>query len=229
MRNRIFTITLTLVMLFWGFNINLSFAKKDINFFDEIVKAVKGSIEEYGIKAVVFTEEDGETFSNKILKSLNMEKAETDIIRNDKIYCIEFKSNNVYGYIESMKYDNYNGVTVNVVNTDDINNADGLKELIEKAIGKNQKEVKYYQYLKAKVLSSDMYKTNEDIEALLKYYGAHNIETVEIENGYSTVAYTGKYPAIRSGGKLIDLNYAVCSYTSGNYVIVGTPIITASY
>jgi hypothetical protein len=58
---------------------------------------------------------------------------------------------------------------------------------------------------------------------------ASNIGTVEIDNGYSTVAYTRKYPVMKNDGKWIDFNYAVCSYSSGNYVIIGTPVIITTY
>jgi len=55
------------------------------------------------------------------------------------------------------------------------------------------------------------------------------IETVSINNGLSTVAYTKEYDEKVTNNKLIDFNYAVCNYSSGRYIIIGTPEIITTY
>jgi hypothetical protein len=42
-------------------------------------------------------------------------------------------------------------------------------------------------------------------------------------------ALTGNYEKIKNGDSWIDFNSAVCSYESGNYLIIGTPIIIKAY
>ncbi|SKA81237.1 TATA-box binding [Clostridium sp. USBA 49] len=229
MRNKLFILVLILIILFGGINKNLSFAKKNINFFNEILTKVNGSVEEYGIKTVVNTKEDSENYCNKILKSLNLKDVITNITKESNIYCIEFRNNNIYGYIESTKGDSYNTVTLNIIKKGSTNGINSLEKLVDNALGENYNKAKYFQYIKAQIPSKDIYKTNKDIEVLLKDNGVKNIDTVKIENGYTSTAYTGKYPVIKNNGKYIDFNYALCSYTSGNYIIIGTPIIIETY
>lgn len=229
MRNKLFILSLTLIMLFGGSNESYSFQGKNVNVFNEIVTELQGNIEEYGLRTVIHTKEESEAYCLELLKKLNIKEAVTSITKEDSVYSIEFNGDDTYGYIENMNYDNYNVVTINIAKKANINGIDDLKELIERALGENHREAKYFQYLKAQFSNKDIYKANESIETLLKQYGASDIETVEIENGYSSTAYTGKYPPVKTGGRHIDFNYALCSYTSGSYVIIGTPIITAAY
>jgi hypothetical protein len=75
----------------------------------------------------------------------------------------------------------------------------------------------------------DIYEVNEKIIKLLESHSTKNIETVNINNGLSTVAYTKNYDAMVNNNKLIDFNYAVCNYSSGSYIIIGTPEIIITY
>ena len=111
-----------------------------------------------------------------------------------------------------------------------------LKKDLSNSIGNRGKNIKYFQYLKAKILVSstdsgvsDIYNINKTIINMLKTHGTENIETVSINNGLSTIAYTKKYENKVNNNKLIDLNYAVCNYSSGRYIIIGTPEIITTY
>lgn len=229
MRKKVFILSIIIVMVFGYLNKNFSFAKKNIDLFDEILKVTEGITVEYGIRTCIETKKDGESYSLELLKKLNVEVFNTNVIKNDNIYCIEFNNNKISGYIESISYENYNVVTVNVVEKGSENGLSQLKALLEKALEKENKDTKYFQYLKAAIPSNNISKTNEEIVELLKNENAVNIDTIDIDNGYSTVAYTKRYPIMRNNGKYMDFNYAVCSYTSGNYIIIGTPIIITTY
>jgi hypothetical protein len=89
--------------------------------------------------------------------------------------------------------------------------------------------VKYYFYLKSKVKENNLSLVNDKINKILKNSGAKNIDTVEINKGFSTVAYTKRYETVKNNGLLMDFNYAVTSYNSGNYIIIGTPTIKETY
>jgi hypothetical protein len=209
---------------------NYSEAMKNVDLFDEVIAASDSKIVEYGVRAVLKIEEDQEEYCVRVLRELNIESKSTNMIKSDKIYCLEFNNSDLNGYIESMSYDNYNVVTLNILKKDTENGISDLRNLIEDVIGESGVDIRYFQYLKAQVMGeSDLNEINSNIEKLLKLHNASSIDTVRIENGYSTVAYTKRYPVMRSNGKYMDFNYAVCSYTSGNYIIIGTPTIITTY
>jgi hypothetical protein len=209
---------------------NYSEAMKNVDLFDEVVAASDSNIVEYGVRAVLKIEEDQEEYCLRVLKELNLQSESINMVKGDKIYCLEFNNSDLNGYIESMSYDNYNVVTLNIIKKETENGISELRDLIENVIGESGVDIKYFQYLKAQAMGdSDISEINNNIEKLLKLHNASSINTVRIENGYSTVAYTRRYPVMRSNGKYMDFNYAVCSYTSGNYIIIGTPTIITTY
>jgi hypothetical protein len=165
----------------------------------------------------------------QLLNKLHINNACISVIKEEKFYSVEFNNNGLKGYIENTSYDNHNVVTLNIVQYDSRNGLQELKNMIINAVGKAEDEVRYFEYLKARINCNDKEKVNSEIAEVLKTNNASNIDTVEIDNGYSTVAYTRKYPVMKNDGKWIDFNYAVCSYSSGNYVIIGTPVIITTY
>jgi hypothetical protein len=211
------------------FNSSLYLASKKPDFFREIVSLTEGKVVEYGVKANFQISEDGENYCLELFKKLNIENADINVVKGEKFYSVEFNNNEFKGYIESTSYDNHNVVTLNIVQYDNEYRLVELKNRVSIAVGKDEKEVKYFDYLKAQINKDSTEKVNRDIAELLKNNNASNIDTIKIDNGYSTVAYTKKYPVMKNNGKLMDLNYAVCSYSSGDYVIIGTPVIITTY
>jgi hypothetical protein len=206
-----------------------SLADREADLFKEVLNTAKGTVTEYGVKASFETNKKSEEYCLELLKRLEIASSSTNITKDDKLYCVDFNNNSIKGYIESMSYDNHNVVTLNIVQTDTENRLLELKKKVETAIGSQEKEIKSFQYLKAQISSQDKYQVNRDVATVLKKYNAVNLETVQLDNGYSTVAYTKKYFSMKNNGKLIDFNYAVCSYSSGNYIVIGTPVIVTTY
>ncbi len=207
-----------------------SLANKNSDLFDDILKNTNSKTVEYGITAVFTTDENGEKLCEDILKKLGFShKNGESVLKNEKIYCIEFGKNNVNGYIETMKYENHNVITINMVEKDGKNGLKEMKNKLQKCTEDKSVTVKYFDYLKSKISDDNIDGTNNKVLKTLKSRGASNINASKLENGYSVTAYTGKYDVIQSNGKLIDFNYAVCKYSSGNYIILGTPEIIVSY
>jgi hypothetical protein len=77
----------------------------------------------------------------------------------------------------------------------------------------------------------DLYKRYVDTTAIniLKEHNAANLQTLDINNGFTTVAYTRQYNPIFNSGRLVDLNIAVCAYSNKNFIIIGTPEIFVTY
>lgn len=229
MRKKVFILSFIFIIAVSFFDHNFSFAKKNTDIINEIVVETEASVTEYGVRSCIKTDNDGETFSLEIFRKLNIWGLNTNVVKDKNLFCIEFNNESINGYIENMKYENYNIVTINIIEKGTVNGIAKLRTAIEKALGDYSSKAKYYQYLKAEIPNKDISKTNENIKNLLKGYGAVNINTIDIDNGFSTIAYTKRYPVIRNNGKYMDFNYAVCSYSSGNYIIIGTPIIISTY
>jgi hypothetical protein len=214
-------------------NIRISNAQETVNLFDEILLQTKGETVEYGLKTSFETAEEPKIVSNYLINNLGFSKTETKSYENVDSYCLEFSRKNLKGYIESSKYNNGYVITINVSKTGNVNGLESLKKEVSKSIGNRGKNIKYFQYLKAKILDNntkeDSYSINKTIIKMLKSYGTENIETVSINNGLSTIAYTKKYENMLNNNKLIDFNYAVCNYSSGRYIIIGTPEIVTTY
>lgn len=208
---------------------DFSLASKGWDPFNDILQMTNSKTVEYGITATFITDKNGEKVCNDILKKMNfIDVKNKSVLKNEKKYCIEFGKNNTNGYIETMKYENHNVITISLVEKNSNNLLSDMKRDLEKCIDDRSVTVKYYQYLKSEVYD-DVDTTNDKILKVLKNHGASNITTVALKNGYSSTLYTGLYDAMQSNGKLMDFNYAVCKYNSGNYIIMGTPEILMTY
>lgn len=229
MKKKICIVIAFIIMGLGYFNNKALFSSTKIDYFNEIIKVSAGKVSEFGIKATFESDEDKEAYCLELLKRLQFDRGEVNVVKDDKFYSVEFNDNVYKGYIESAAYDNHNVVTINLVQFDSENRLSELKEKIRNAVGKTEKDINFFDYLKAQINYSDKAKVNREIIGLLKEHKASNIDTIEIDNGFSTVAYTKEYPIIKNNGKWVDLNYAVCSYSSGDYVIIGTPVIITTY
>lgn len=194
----------------------------------DIVQEAKGDIQECGVKTNFITYEDDKKQIHDILKKLKIDKYDyTNVRENKKIYGVEFNSGNIKGYIQSTNYEKYNVITIDFIKETSNYDLDDMEIEISEAI--DNRGTSYFKYIKAKIYEDNLKDVNRKIKALLKREDAENINSIKIDNGYSTIAYSKKFNPITIGGKLIDLNYALCNYYSGNYIIIGTPEILTSY
>lgn len=216
----------TIILLMTGF----SLTKKNSDIFEDILKRTNSCPEEYGITAEFTTDENRENICDDILKMLDFYDGwYTNTLNTEQAYCVEFRKNNVSGYIETMHYENHSIVTINIIKKDNKNSLEELKNKLQECLEDKKVTVKYYMYLKSKMPNDNIDLTNKEILRTLKEDGATNINTISLQNGYSTTAYTKRYDSIESNGEKIDFNYAVCKYSSGSYIIIGTPEIMVIY
>lgn len=209
---------------------NFSSARKNTDLFNEILILTNSTTTEYGITSTFNTESSNDDIPNYVLKSFGFcGKFDKKELKDRRGYCIEFGDNYLNGYIETIKYEDHNVVTVNVVKRDNKNNLEDLKNNLQKCLKDKKINAKYFEYLKAKSTNVNIEEINNQVLSLLKNYRAVNINTISLENGYSTIAYTKNYDSIQSNNKTIDFNCAVCKYSSGSYVIIGTPELIVTY
>ncbi|MGH4138505.1 YwmB family TATA-box binding protein [Clostridium sp.] len=237
-RKNITLLCIVLCLIILRINVRLSNAKDEFDLFDEILIQTKSKIVEYGLETTFKTQENPKEICNKLIDKLELDNSEIklNVVENDNFYCIDFLGKNIKGYIESSKYSNEEVVTINISKIGSENDLQSLKSKVSNCIGDREENIKYFQYLKAKIPYTatklgvkDINLLNEKIIKILKSHGTENIETVKIYNGLSTVAYTKKYDEKLNNNKLTDFNYAICNYSSGSYIIIGTPEIITTY
>jgi len=237
-RKSIALLCIVLSLIILQTNIKFSNAQEKLNLFDEILFQTKSKTVEYGLKTCFKTYDEQKKVCNYLVKVLELNNKETKLnsSENENTYCIEFSGKNVEGYIEAVKNENVNDITVNISKVGNSNGLLALKNKVSAGIGNKGENIKYFQYLKAKIGEEtanskvdSIYNINKKVIKILKFYETKNIETVIINNGVSTIGYTKEYDDMVINNKLIDFNYAVCDYSSGRYIIIGTPEIITTY
>jgi hypothetical protein len=237
-RKNIALLCIVLSLIILQINIRLTNAQEEVNLFDEILLQTKSKTVEYGLTTSFKTIEEPKEVCNYLIHALelNSKGIKLNWSENENSYCIGFLGEDVQGYIEALKYSNEDVIKINISKIGNENGLVPLKNKISDVIGYRGKDMRYFQYLKAKMQDMNtnvgmesIDATNQRIIKILKYNGSKNIETVNINNGLSTVAYTKKYQEEVNNNKLIDFNYAVCNYSSGRYIIIGTPEIITTY
>jgi len=237
-RKSIALLCIVLSLIILQINIGVTSAQWEVNLFDEIILQTKSEAVEYGIATYFKTLEEPKEVCNYLINTLELNGKEIKLnyFENERSYGVEFSGENIEGYIQAIRYDSEDIIKINISKTGNKNGLVPLKNKISNAIGYRGKDIKYFQYLKAKIQENNsnesiesIYTTNQRIIEILKNNGSENIETVSISNGLSTVAYTKKYQEKVNNNKLMDFNYAICNYSSGRYIIIGTPEIITTY
>jgi hypothetical protein len=201
-----------------------------------------GEVQNYGLTVSFSTitdlEEDKKSILDIVKFLCESEKGQkTNIYTKDSNYGIDFSTDNSDGYVESFTSDGANSISININVKGDQKNSVNLKSKVEKAIYNSgivpKEKLVYFDYIKSFINSKDIRKINNGIIDIIKESGGRNIDTVQLDRGYSNIALTGQYESINVDGKEVDLNFAIMDYNSnsslGCYLIIGTPEIMISY
>lgn len=220
-----FVAILLVLLIVINFKVIRTNAETSENYLENALKNTNSTVEEVGLNTDYKTNGNGKQECKVWLKDMNFtnERVKVD---NRKKYSVDFNDKNMTGYIESVKENNYYDISIYVKSFSDKNNISELKRKVTKAI--NYKST-CYTYIKAKSKMKNMNQIAYKMQAYFVKNGAKNLKTTKIKNILSTTMYTGKYDYIFDGTKKIDLNYAVCKYNDGNYIIIGTPILNINY
>lgn len=206
-------------------------SSKNMDVIDGIAKYTKGTVVEYGADFKA----DINNFSNddldKIIKNIHeCKNLKLDKIYNDNTYCINIIGTNINGYIESTRKSSGYSINLELIIRDSKNNLDNLVSEIKNIDLFKNNGVKVFRYMKVKAENTENIEIiNNKIIDFLKSRHAGNISTIKLNDAYSTTAYMGNEDYIVRGNKAADINIAVCRYSSGTYIIIGTPEIIISY
>ena len=222
---KFFVAILLVILIVTNFKITKTNAETSENYLNNVLKNTNSTVEEIGLNTNYKTNSDGKKECKVWLKKMNFSN---EMIKADdrKKYCVDFADKNMSGYIESVKENNYYDISIYVKSLTDKNNISELKRKVTKGI--NYKNT-CYTYIKAKSKMKDINQIAYKMQDYFVKNGAKNLKNTKINNILSTTMYTGKYDYIFDGTKKVDLNYAVCKYSDGNHIIIGTPILNINY
>lgn len=207
-----------------------SYQGKNMDVFSSIIASCSGKTVEYGVTVQFDTFDSRQEIANHIFNKFNVNnKLEKQTSLNDESYSIKFHGNSMDGYIESIKYDDHNIVKVDIIKHDKKYLLRQFNSYVHSRMKDFSNDIRYFQYVKVKTEDKDIKKTYDKCAGTLRKIGTAYINTDALENGYTSTAYTGRYESIKSGGEDIDFNFAVVKYSTGIYVVMGTPEIMETY
>jgi hypothetical protein len=201
-----------------------------VDVFNSIIKNTHSKTVQYGVTAQFNTSDPKEKIVNELFYKLNKDKKLTkDFSSNKENYSLNFKGKSVSGYIESTRYDNYNIVKIDIVKQSNIYAINELNQQMHSILEEFSHHIKYFQYVKVKVLNGSVEETYDKVIKTLNSIGNNGIRTDSLQNGYTSTTCTGQYKRIYSNGEPVDFNFAVVKYSTGVYIIMGTPEIMETY
>lgn len=230
MKNIKRVIVVVVMIIIWGYKFPMySEANEKIDMFSEIINETQSQVVEYGLKGSFSTQESGEKVCNAIFNNLNYNKSvKVNIEKSNNNYYIDFSSPSIEGYIQSIGSDNDNIITLSIKEYSGENNLTNLNSKVKSAIEYNN-EIVFFRYIKAKAINCNLEGLNKQVVGILKSFDTNKISITKINNGLSVTANTHQYNELNVGGEFIDFNYALCNYSTGNYIILATPIIPITY
>jgi len=204
-------------------------ALQNIDVFKELLKTTNNQVIEIGLKVEYKTNNNGESECRELLNNLNLNLNSNVLINNNKSFCVEFTKENFSGYIESSLSEGYNVIVLAITKETKDNDLNDIEKNVRLVLKGENAKPRFFKYVKAKLEEHDLATINQKLLKEMESEGAYNIDSLKISNGYSTVANTNRFNPEISDGKLIDINYVLCNYSTGDYILIGTPEIIASY
>lgn len=168
---------------------------------------------------------------DSIVKNINEIIGQVTFV-NDDDFVVESNHRTVTGNISKIPYKNTFLITLSInvsgqkLDYDEIN---VLKNKFEKVLSPISSEVEYSLCVRSKILNNTMEEANNIILNKLKEHKAQETESLKINNGYCISSNLGESNKRIVLGRNIDFNCAIVKYSSGCYLIMGTPEINITY
>jgi hypothetical protein len=139
-------------------------------------------------------------------------------------------SNEIYkGSITSTPYKDKNIVVITVIKKEKENRTKELKSKLSEILSHVNIRITYSQCIKGKILNNNLDEVNNFVMNELEQSKAKNINKAKLYNGYSIICNTNLYDSKKVGTMDVDFHCAVVKYSSGCYLVMGTPEITLDY
>ena len=168
--------------------------------------------------------ENGSKIQYKTKNSINNELDRINrSINKNNIYNYEYMGENRTKFLdedrqietELWRDDKYTYVIITLVNSNENYKTEDLLSILKELISRDSEEIQYYRYYKGKISGDYENEYTRDISNSLS-----ESKILNLSNGYTGSGYC------TNGEKI---NFAISNYDTGAYIIIGTPIIFATY
>lgn len=224
-------LTIFLAFIISMFNNRYLFARERVDIFDEILSNRNIAVSKYSVTGTFKSSLSENGLVKDILQRTCtiLGNVEYTVEYNNEFINISFVSEEYEGSINSTPYYGENIITVTIIKEDNENNTKELQGKLSEILSHINSRITYSQSIKGKILNNNLEEINKFVLDILDENKAKNINTAKLHNGYSTISNTNFYESKKVGNMDIDFHYAVVKYSSGCYLIMGTPEITLDY
>ncbi|MGM9973171.1 MAG: hypothetical protein ACI33K_03885 [Clostridiaceae bacterium] len=183
-----------------------------------------GELIETSIKAIYYAEESAEKEMKKA--SEHFLGHEVSSIKNkDNIYLINIIKDEIIVEIKGIDIENKSKITIKATVYGQGKTLRDLEQFIQDYTKNKEAETKYYKYMKGKLRNMKVDEALESINSTLGKRGFDSVETIVMDNGYTSIAILDS----NLFQDEIKINYSLCSYETSTYIFIGTPIIDEIY
>jgi hypothetical protein len=209
------------------------YGKNKEDMFNEILNNVNASTEEYVVEGKFYSQGSKKDIYNKIVA--NIEKTMGQVygeVNEDLSFKIDYNQGEYDGSISIADYGKGYDVILRISICKfnlDVKEEESIRNKIKEILSPINSNVEYSLYVKSKILSGTIDETRDVVLKQLNLNKAQNIDEVKINNGYSIISNTNLYEKEIILGEEIDFNCAIVRYSSGCYLIMGTPVIRITY
>ena len=193
---------------------DVSNTKNSFSFLETNIRNVS-EFQENGAKLQYKTRDNIEKESDRIKECLtnNIDGSYKEINKNQ----FEIFNGNFYINIKMWCEDKYTYVEITLINKDDKYTTVDLKRILKKAENQKSKNTQYFFYYEGKEKEQN---NDYSIDKLANENNIQKTKLLRITNGNTGTGY------LSNGDKI---NFAIISYNTGSNIIIGSPIIFATY
>ena len=163
----LFTMIIILVtILFSCFFYNKSYAKKNINLFDEIINETNSKVEEKGVEFVFTLKNKNDLKKISSYLNLNYKKVLNKLDNNNSI---KLDKNNIIGYIDKFYENNNTIISIKLSSKrEGLHIIDRIKNDIQSNLKEKKYNFKIFEYVKSKSSDRNIDNINKNLLKTLK-------------------------------------------------------------
>jgi len=210
-------------------NSSFIYVQGQVDMFEKLLSNRNIEVSEYSVTATFNSDSQGMDACKEIVRkaSATLGKMEYTVNDKDEFSNIIF-SNEIYkGSITSTPYKDKNVVVITVIKKEKENRTKELKSKLSEILSHVNSRITYSQCIKGKILNNNLDEVNNFVMNELEQ--SKNINKAKLYNGYSIICNTNLYDSKKVGNMDVDFHCAVVKYSSGCYLVMGTPEITLDY
>lgn len=214
-------------------NCGISYGFNNVEMFKQLQEIDELSIEEFAVQGSFYVNDQEKDITSSIINNVEKEIGKVTLDEKEvNHFKVEFEEGSCDGWIKIFPYKDKNNVILNIFKKGEAlnyNYVEKLKDKLEKVLSSINGRVEYSLCVRSKILSNTMEEVKEEVLNKIILNNGKNTEVIPINNGYSIIANLNSKNKKNILGKDIDFNCAIVKYSSGCYLIMGTPEITLTY